>query len=93
MTNAVAVVCWDEIYGVGSLEMDLLDRRKYAQISTIDQLSCNMIRPLFLLQQTTGRTLLDSINAGLDAVDSEDDGHAYYGRYQPHASGAAQSSQ
>jgi hypothetical protein len=26
------VVCWDEIYELGSLQIGLLDRRKYAQI-------------------------------------------------------------
>jgi ubiquinone/menaquinone biosynthesis C-methylase UbiE len=26
------VVCWDEIYDLGSLQIGLLDRRKYAQI-------------------------------------------------------------
>ena len=46
--------------------MDLLDRRKYAQISTIDQLSCNMIRPLFLLQQTTATAV--SIKVDLYAI-------------------------
>src|SRR3712207_2632079 len=32
MTGALAVVCWDEIYDLGSLQIGLLDRRKYAQI-------------------------------------------------------------
>jgi hypothetical protein len=31
------VVCWDEVYGPGSLETGLLDRREYAQISIINQ--------------------------------------------------------
>jgi transposase len=30
--HAVAVVCWDEIYDLGSLQIGLLDRRKYAQV-------------------------------------------------------------
>jgi hypothetical protein len=30
MLAPVAGVCWNEIYGVGSLEIGLLDRRKYA---------------------------------------------------------------
>ena len=55
LQTAITVDCWDEIYAVGSLKIGLLDRRKHAQISTIDQLSCNTIRPLFLLQQTTDK--------------------------------------
>jgi capsule polysaccharide export protein KpsE/RkpR len=31
------VVCWDEVFGPGSLETGLLDRREYAQISIINQ--------------------------------------------------------
>jgi hypothetical protein len=32
MEQAIPVVCWDEIYDLGSLQIGLLDRRKYAQI-------------------------------------------------------------
>src|SRR3712207_580071 len=53
LKSAVAVVCWGQTYGLGSLGLGLRDAHKYARIRPYNRVLRRCNRPLSLGQQTT----------------------------------------